>query len=263
MVLILVACSKNLQSPMYFFMAQLTISDIMTSSDIVPNMLHMVLNNGSLMSIPQCISQFFFFGFSETSECLLLTAMCYDRYLAICHPLHYSSIMNPGFCLKLILTFWILGFTATLIVTVNLSQLDFCRSDVIDHFFCDYDPILKVSCSNTLKIKSLSTILSLLIIMFPFLLVVLSYAYIVHTILKIKSISHRQKVFSTCGSHLIVVSIFYGTLISIYSTPEREKSNALRKILSMAYTVCTPFTNPVIYCLRNKDIKKALKKILQ
>ncbi|XP_040274760.1 olfactory receptor 11L1-like [Bufo bufo] len=262
MVITLVAYSKNLQSPMYFFLTQLTTSDIITTSSIVPNMLHMFLNNGSSMSISQCITQLFFFGSSEASECLLLTVMSYDRYLAICHPLHYESVMNPRFLQKLVILSWTLSISINFIITVNVSQLQFCRSDVINHFFCDFDPILRVSCSNIFRTKLLSTILSFPVIMCPFLIVVTSYVSIVHTILRIQSISHRRKAFSTCGSHLTVVSIFYGTLISIYISPIEEKSVALHKCLSFVYTVLTPLTNPVIYCLRNKEIKEAFKKIL-
>ncbi|XP_056425006.1 olfactory receptor-like protein I9 [Hyla sarda] len=262
LVISLVSYSKNLHCPMYFFLAQLTMCDIIITSDIVPNMLPMVLNNGTSMSLLGCLTQFFFFGSSEGSECLLLTVMSYDRYLAICHPLHYVSIMNPRLCLEFILISWTLGFTLALLLTLGMSQLLFCRSGVIDHFFCDFDPLLRLSCSDTLqtKIHLLSTILNFPVILCPFLVVLVSYAYIVHTILRIQSISHRRKAFSTCGSHLTVVSIFYGTLLSIYLSPENgKKSVTLPKMMSLAYTVLTPLTNPVIYCLRNKDIKKAFK----
>ncbi|XP_069818208.1 olfactory receptor 1468-like [Dendropsophus ebraccatus] len=263
LVLSLVSYSKNLHCPMYFFLTQLTISDIMTSSDIVPNMLLLILNNGSSMPISQCITQFFFFGASEASECLLLTVMSYDRYLAICHPLHYCSVMNPRLCLDFILISWILSFTLSSILTANMSQLPFCQSGIIDHFFCDFEPILRLSCSDVLKnkVQVLSTILNFPIILCPFLVVLISYAYIVHTILRMQSISHRHKAFSTCGAHLAVVSMFYGTLLSIYLSPQKGNSVVLHKVLSLAYTVLTPLFNPVIYCLRNKDLKEAFKVI--
>ncbi|XP_075131661.1 olfactory receptor 1468-like [Leptodactylus fuscus] len=260
-VLTLVSYSKKLHCPMYFFLTQLTISDIITASDIVPNMLHMVVNNGTSMMFSGCITQVFFFGSAEASECLLLTAMSYDRYLAICHPLNYTSIMNPMLCLKLILLSWILGFNVTLVQVIHLSQLQFCPSNVIDHFFCDFDPVLKLACSNIMKIKVISILMGFSIIVCPFMMVVISYIYIVHAILRIQSISGRRKVFSTCGSHLVVVSLFYGTLISTYLIPEKGNSAFLHKILPITYTVVTPLVNPVIYCLRNKDIKKAFKKM--
>ncbi|KAG8541166.1 hypothetical protein GDO81_011604 [Engystomops pustulosus] len=260
MVLIVVSFSKNLHCPMYFFLSQLTISDIMTTSDIIPNMLLVVLNNGSSMSIPQCFTQLLFFGSSEAAECFLLTVMSYDRYLAICHPLYYDSIMNNILCLKLIVISWTLAFAVTSTITVSISQFQFCRSGV-DHFFCDLDPVLQLSCFDIWRVKLMCTIFSFLGILCPFLIVVISYAYIVHTILRIQSISHRQKAFSTCGSHLTVVSIFYGALVSVYLSPDKGKSSALHKVLSMLYSVLTPLINPIIYSLRNKDIKEAFAKI--
>nr|KAG8540067.1 hypothetical protein GDO81_019894 [Engystomops pustulosus] len=262
MVIVLVSCSKTLHSPMYFFLTQLTTSDILTSSSVVPNMLHMVLHNGSSMSFLGCMTQFFFFGSAECSQCFLLTVMSYDRYLAICHPLHYHSIMYPMLCLKYIFSSWLLGFTVTLIQTVNICQLYFCRSNVIDHFFCDFDPILKLSCSSVMRVKLLSMLLGVPFIVFPFSVMVVSYAYIVHTILRIQSITGRQKAFLKCGSHLAVVSIFYGTLFSIYLLPEKGNSISFRKSLSIIYTVVTPLVNPVIYCLRNRDINEAFQKLM-
>ncbi|XP_073511077.1 olfactory receptor 11L1-like [Phyllobates terribilis] len=219
LVITLVVYIKNLHCPMYFFLTQLTISDLMISSDIVPNMLPMILHNGSFISISQCMTQLYFFGSSEASECLLLTAKSYDRYLTICHPLHYGSIMSSILCLKLIIISWILSFSVALVITGNVSKLQFCQSEVIDHFFCDLEPVMKISCSNILKAKLLSTILSFPIITCPFLIVVISYVYIVRTILRIQSINYRKKAFSTCGSHLTVVSVFYGTLVTIYLIP--------------------------------------------
>ncbi|XP_066445719.1 olfactory receptor 6B2-like [Eleutherodactylus coqui] len=261
LVIMLVSSSRNLHSPMYFFLTQLTTSDIITSSDIVPNMLHIVLSNGSFMSLPGCLTQLFFFGSSEASECLLLTVMSYDRYLAICHPLHYDSLMNLRLCLKYIFLSWFTGFTVTLVQTVNLSQLHFCHSNVIDHFFCDFDPVINLSCSTINNIKLISIFMGFPIIVCPFIIVVISYGYIVHAILKIRSITGRQKTFSTCGSHLTVVSIFYGTLFSIYLIPQAGNSMVFIKILSIVYTVVTPLVNPIIYSLRNEDFKKAFKKI--
>ncbi|XP_073403070.1 olfactory receptor 6B2-like [Dendrobates tinctorius] len=246
---------------MYFFLTQLTTSDIIITSDTVPNMLLMVMNNGTTMSLVGCITQLVCFLSSECSECLFLTVMSYDRYLAICHPLHYHSIMNSNLCMKYILASWLLSFTVTSFQTLNLSQLHFCRSNVIDHFFCDFDPVLKLSCSNVKKIKTLSLFIGFSLIVCPFFVIAISYVYIIHTILIIQSITGRQKAFSTCGSHLTVVTLFYGTLFSIYLIPEKENSIVLRKILSIVYTVVTPLANPIIYCLRNKDFKKAIKKL--
>ncbi|KAG9467052.1 hypothetical protein GDO78_015699 [Eleutherodactylus coqui] len=261
LVITLVSYSKNLHCPMYFFLTQLTTSDIILSSDIVPTMLHVVLNNGFSLLLPTCFTQYFIFTHCEVLECFLLTVMSYDRYLAICKPLHYHTMMTSFHCVKYIILSWILGFSVSLVLTVNLSRLQFCKSNIIDHFFCDINPLIELSCSNVLRMRLLATLMCIPVLVCPFLVVVVSYIYIVHTIIRIRSTTRGQKAFSTCGSHLAVVSIFYGTLVSIYMTPERGKYTALRKIISIVYTMLTPLSNPIIYCLRNEDIKKAFRKI--
>ncbi|XP_075715825.1 olfactory receptor 6F1-like [Rhinoderma darwinii] len=224
LVITLVSYSKNLHCPMYFFISQLTTSDIIVTSDIVPNMLHMILKDGITVSLPRCIAQLYFFGSCEGFECLLLTVMSYDRYLAICHPLHYGSIMNPWLCLKSIMTCWLSSFLVTLVQALNISQLHFLGSKVIDHFFCDLDPILHLSTSDILGIETLEVYLCIPVVLCPFLIIIISYAYIVSTILNIRSITGRQKAFTTCSSHLIVVSIFFGTLSCMYLIPMKAKS---------------------------------------
>ncbi|XP_075200217.1 olfactory receptor 11L1-like [Anomaloglossus baeobatrachus] len=262
LVISLVSSIKSLHCPMYFFLTQLTTSDIILSSDIVPNMLFVVLNNGSSITLSACITQLFFFAYSEASECFLLTVMSYDRYTAICHPLHYESIMSSMVCLKLIISSWFLGFSAALTQSVNVSQLHFCRSNVIDHFFCEIDPLLDLSCSSVFMIKVLALVLCFPVLVCPFLIVVISYVYIIYTILRLQSVTQRQKAFTTCGSHLLVVSIFYGALFSIYLVPETAQSITIRKIFSILYTVVTPLINPLIYSLRNKDINEAIRKTI-
>ncbi|XP_056425531.1 olfactory receptor 1468-like [Hyla sarda] len=261
LVISLVSYNKNLHSPMYFFLTQLTASDIILTSDIVPTMLHVVLNNGSTLPLPACFIQYFIFALCEVLECFLLTVMSYDRYFAICKPLHYHSTMTPFRCMTYILLCWILGILVSLVLTANISQLHFCRSNTIDHFFCDINPLIELSCTNVSRMRLLATSMCVPVLLCPFMIVMVSYAYIVHTVLKIQSTAQSQKVFSTCGSHLAVVSIFYGTLMSIYLTPEKRKYTALRKMMSLVYTMVTPLSNPIIYCLRNKDIKNALKKV--
>ncbi|XP_066445717.1 olfactory receptor 1468-like [Eleutherodactylus coqui] len=263
LVIMLVSSSRNLHSPMYFFLTQLTTSDIILTSDIVPNMLHMILNNGSSMSLSGCITQLFFFSYLECGECILLTVMSYDRYLAICKPLYYHSIMSSRTCLKYIIMSWFLSCVADFITILPISQLPFCRSNVIDHFFCDFNPVVELSCSNTFHIKFLATLASLVFVLFPFIMIIISYAFIIHTIVRIQSINQTNKAFSTCGSHLAVVSIFYGTLFAIYCIPVEGKSSVSHKILSLMYCVVTPLLNPAIYCLRNKDIKEALRKFIE
>ncbi|KAM3926751.1 olfactory receptor 1468-like [Leptodactylus fuscus] len=255
LIIVVVSSSRSLHSPMYFFLTQLSFSDILLSTTIVPNMLCVVLYDGSSVSFIGCLIQFYFFTASESLECLLLTVMSYDRYQAICHPLHYQSIINFPFCVKIILLVWLLILIVILMISVTMSRLQFRGPNVIDHFFCDFDPLLELSCSDTFIVRMESKLLAVPLVICPFTMILVSYVYIITAILKISSVTRRQKTFSTCSSHLTVVSLYYGSLISIYLFP--NKKNA-KKILSLLYTIITPLLNPIIYSLRNKDIKHAL-----
>ncbi|CAI9615129.1 unnamed protein product [Staurois parvus] len=258
-IIMLVFYSKTLHSPMYFFLSQLSISDIMLTTDIAPNMLNIVLYEKTAISFPGCIIQYYFFGSIETFECFLLTVMSYDRYLAICSPLRYVSIMNPALCIKLVLASWLLSCSIALIITVGICQLEFCGPNTIDHFYCDFNPLVELSCSDTSRVQFELTVVCFPVIVLPFLVIVISYTYIVLTMLKIPSFSGKLKSFSTCSSHLIVVFLFYGTLIAMYVLPNEGQSQMIKKFMSMFYTVLTPFLNPFIYSLRNKEIKGSLR----
>ncbi|KAM5171564.1 olfactory receptor 11L1-like [Mantella aurantiaca] len=262
LIIILVSYSKSLHSPMYFFLTQLSLSEILLSTDILPNMLHDVLVKDTQISISGCISQFYFFAISDASECLLLTVMCYDRYLAICKPLHYSLLMSVRFCWTMIIICWIASVLMVMSYTLMISQLQFCGLNVVDHFFCDLDPILQLSCSDTTNVQLEATLLNALFAVLPFCIVIVSYVYIIITIFKIPSITGRQKVFSTCSSHLTVVCIFYGTLVCAYLVPSKGQSWNITKFLSLLYTVGTPLMNPIIYSLRNKDLRKVTDKLI-
>ncbi|XP_077329891.1 olfactory receptor 10J4-like [Lithobates pipiens] len=259
LIIILIYYSKTLHSPMYFFLSQLSISDILLITDIAPNILHIVLHERTSISFSGCIAQFYVYGTIETFECFLLTVMSYDRYLAICSPLHYTSIMKQSLCIQLVLVSWIFSCSVTLISTLGVSQLEFCGPNDIDYLFCDMNPLMELSCSDTSTVQMKITLLSVPVLILPFLVIVVSYTYIVSTILKISSFSGRRKSFSTCSSHLIVVFIFYGTLIAVYLIPKEGQSQIISKIMSLLYTVFTPFVNPFIYSLRNKEIKDNLK----
>ncbi|CAI9566752.1 unnamed protein product [Staurois parvus] len=261
LIITLVSYSKNLHSPMYFFLTQLSVADILLTTDISPFMLNIVLHQGAFLSFHGCISQLYVFILSEGFECFLLTMMSYDRYLAICSPLYYSSIMNHALCMKLIVASWLLGCLVALILVHGITQLYFCRSSMIDHFFCDFYPVMDISCSDVSRCLIEATLMCILAIILPFVVIVISYVCIVLTIIRISSSSGRQKSFSTCSSHLTVVSIFYGTLIATYIIPKEGQMKIFSKTLSLLYTVLTPLLNPFIYSLRNEDIKKALRKI--
>ncbi|KAM5171588.1 olfactory receptor 1468-like [Mantella aurantiaca] len=262
LIITLVSYSKSLHSPMYFFLSQLAASDILLATVVLPNVLHaFLLKNTTNISISNCITQLYFFAVSETSDCLLLTLMSYDRYLAICMPLHYALLMSHWFCWTTIIASWSLSFLAVLIYTLEISKLKFCGSNVIDHFFCDLDPVLQLSCSDTSLVQLLVTLSTVTFGAIPFFVIIASYVYIIVTIFEIPSITGRQKVFSTCSSHLTVVSIFYSTLLFVYLIPSSGQSLNITKFLSLLYTVATPLVNPIIYSLRNKDFIKIIANL--
>ncbi|KAM4038688.1 olfactory receptor 1468-like [Anomaloglossus baeobatrachus] len=260
LIILVVSSSRSLHSPMYFFLTQLSFSDILLSTTIVPNLLRVVLYEGISLPFIGCLTQFYCFSATESIECLLLTMMSYDRYQAICNPLHYNSVMTVRFCVQSIFLSWLFVFLVILMISVTMSYLLFCGPNVIDHFFCDFDPILALSCSDTLLVKMESRLIAVPLVICPFLVIIVSYIYIIVTILKIPSVTRRQKTFSTCSSHLAVVFLYYGSLISIYLSPNM---NNAKKFLSLFYNVVTPLINPMIYSFRNKDIKRALVRILQ
>ncbi|XP_075128454.1 olfactory receptor 11L1-like, partial [Leptodactylus fuscus] len=262
LIITLVSTSKNLHTPMYFFISQLSISDIIVITDIVPNLLHILLNNGAAITFVDCITQLYFLCASEASECFLLAVMSYDRYVAICNPLRYSTIMAARLWVILSMTCWLLGFSLILIYIVKTAKLNFCGPNVIDHLFCDIIPLLDLACSDTFVIHVEIYFMGIPVVLIPTTIIVVSYTSIVRAVLRIPSSTGRQKAFSTCSSHLIVVSIFYWTMFGVYVVPTKGLTLSTSKILSLLYTVFTPFINPIIYSLRNKDIRKAIKETL-
>ncbi|XP_069818078.1 olfactory receptor 11H6-like [Dendropsophus ebraccatus] len=262
MIITLVSTSKILHTPMYFFISQLSISDILVITDIVPNLLHILLNNGAILTFNNCVSQFYFFGASETFECFLLAVMSYDRYVAICNPLRYSSIMTSGCCLVLTVICWLSGFSITLVYSITVTQQNFCGPNIIDHLFCDLVPLIELSCSDTFIFHLETYLLGIPVVIIPTTIIVVSYTYIVSAVLRIPSSTGRQKAFSTCSSHLIVVSIFYWTLFVVYVVQTKGLTFTMSKIISLLYTAFTPLINPIIYSLRNKDIMTAVKETL-
>ncbi|KAM5171640.1 olfactory receptor 5G25-like [Mantella aurantiaca] len=248
---------------MYFFITQLSLLDILVSTDILPNLIYIILHDGCTMSLSGCIIQFSLFAQAEVSECFLLTVMSYDRYLAICRPLHYNSIINQSVCIRSVIIIWLMGFKMMLVDSIFLCSLYYCGPNIIDHFFCDFEPILELSCSDTSWIHIHTYVIGFFGVIAPFLIIVISYIYIVLTILKMKSITGRQKAFTTCSSHLTAVCIFYGALFAVYLSPTKGRLAILSKIISLFNTVMTPLLNPIIYTFRNKDFKTAIEKIKQ
>ncbi|XP_044133506.1 olfactory receptor 11A1-like [Bufo gargarizans] len=262
MILILVSSSYLLQSPMYFFLCHLSLCDMVLTTDIVPSLLHIILRNGRVMSFPECITQYQFFGASTGTECLILTVMSYDRYLAICHPLSYIPIMGAKLKHHLVVSSWSLIFAITTIIAVLMSTQHFCGENMIDHFFCDFVPIVELSCSNTRPLQTINLILTAPVTLLPFMVIIVSYVCISVVIVKIPTVKGRQKAFSTCSSHLMVVSLYYTSLIAIYLVPTSGRSVIALKVLSLLYTLVIPFLNPLIYTLRNQEIKSTVIKLV-
>ncbi|XP_073403063.1 olfactory receptor 11L1-like [Dendrobates tinctorius] len=260
LIITLVSTTKKLHTPMYFFISQLSISDILVITNIVPILLQILLNNGGSISFIHCITQLYFLSALEVLECFLLAVMSYDRYVAICNPLRYSTIMTIAHCVTLSITCWTSGFSLGLIFVIKMSKINFCGPNIIDHLFCDSLPLLELSCSDTFIVHLEIYVMGIPILMIPTIIIVLSYSFIMTAVLKIKSSVSRQKVFSTCSSHLIVVSIFYWTMFGVYVFPTKGRTLTMSKILSLLYTVFTPFINPIVYSLRNQNIRKAILK---
>uniref|UniRef100_A0A8C4Y6B3 Olfactory receptor n=1 Tax=Gopherus evgoodei TaxID=1825980 RepID=A0A8C4Y6B3_9SAUR len=250
----------HLHTPMYYFLGNLSCLETCYTSTLLPRMLVSLLTGDKTISVSGCLSQLYFFCALAGTECCLLAAMSYDRYLAICKPLHYSTLMNNRLCLHLAAGSWLNSSLATTIFILFISQLIFCGPNEIDHFYCDPILLTDLSCSDT----HLSILVNLIFVSIftlpPFLLTMTSYVYISATILRIPSTTGRQRAFSTCSSHLTVVTIFYGTIMIFYMLPKHDMLIDLKNVLSLCFTVLTPLVNPLIYSLRNREVKEALSK---
>nr|XP_033793476.1 olfactory receptor 5F1-like [Geotrypetes seraphini] len=262
MFLMLMCTDTHLQKPMYFFLSNLSFLDICNSSVTLSTLLKGLLTGNMLISFSVCIVQLYFFMSLTATEILLLAAMAYDRYVAICNPLHYVLIMNRRVCVLLASVSWILGFVEAMPQTIMTSLFSFCRSNEINHFFCDLTVLMKLSCSYLLNFEILVLIEGMFVVVAPFGLTLTSYIYIISSILKMHSAKGRNKAFSTCSSHLTIVMLFYGTLICIYLRPPSMYSPKQDKLFSLLYTALIPMLNPIIYSLRNKEVNKALSKLI-
>ncbi|KAM4663621.1 olfactory receptor 5AP2-like [Discoglossus pictus] len=261
LLIVLTRIVHDLHTPMYIFICNLSLLDVTFTSVTVPKMLVGLLLERSYISYNGCFTQIYFFHFLGSAECFLLSIMGYDRYVAICNPLRYPQIMNQKKCVQLASSCWITGFFHSLIHTSFTASLSFCRSRVVNHFHCDVPPLLKLSCTDTTNNIIVTLVLGGLAAGASFLLTVISYIYIISTILQIRSADGRNKAFSTCASHLTVVSIFYGTIIFMYIRPKSSYSLEHDKMLGVLYNVITPMLNPIIYSLRNKEVKNAIRKL--
>ncbi|XP_046316651.1 olfactory receptor 11H4-like [Marmota monax] len=258
-----VSLDRRLHTPMYILLANFAFLEICYITSTVPNMLVNFLSETKSISSVGCFLQFYFFTSLGTTETYFLCIMAYDRYLAICRPLHYPTIMTPRLCYILISLCWVFGFLSYSVSTVQLSQLSFCGSNIIDHFICDMDPLIALSCAPASITEIVFYTLSSLIIILTLLYILGSYTLLLIAVLKVPSAAGRRKAFSTCGSHLTVVCLFFGALLAMYVSPTANNPAAMQKIMTLFYSVVTPFLNPLIYSLRNKEMKAALKKVLR
>ncbi|XP_019352310.1 olfactory receptor 5AP2-like [Alligator mississippiensis] len=262
-IFFLITVDSHLHTPMYFFLASLSFLDICYSPVIFPKMLQNILSENKAISYNGCAAQMFFFGALATTECFLLAVMAYDRYVAICSPLLYTTIMSCRVCVQLVSASYLGGFIHSAIHTGFTFTLLFCGPNEINHFFCDIPPLIKLSCSDTHVNEMVMFVATLLISGGSSLTILVSCGYILATILRIHSAEGRRKAFSTCTSHLTSVSIFYGSILCMYLQPASGYSLEQDHLASVFYTLVIPMLNPLIYSLRNKDVKDAIKRVIR
>ncbi|KAE8619458.1 hypothetical protein XENTR_v10009791 [Xenopus tropicalis] len=259
LIIVLVCLVPQLHTPMYFFLCNLAAQDIISVSAFLPKLMAITVTGDTSISFPVCITQLFLFITCTDGDFLLLAIMAYDRYVAICIPLRYHLIMNPKFFIQLMATSWILCATNAMCYSLLISHLSFCRLFDINHIFCEIISVIKISCSDTTHMRTLLTVEAPLVGIVPFGLILTSYAYIIYTILKMRTSATRLKTFSSCSSHLTVVLLYGGTCISLYMKPDPENSREVDKLLSLMYLGFVPMLNPLVYSLRNRQVQSGAK----
>ncbi|XP_049739380.1 olfactory receptor 6C2-like [Elephas maximus indicus] len=262
-IITLTLVDSHLKTPMYFFLRNFSILEISFTTVCIPRFLYTMASGDNTVTYNACATQLFFVVVLGVTEFFLLTAMSYDHYVAICKPLHYTTIMSNRVCIRFLIGCYIIALIIVIPPFGMGFELEFCDSNVIDHFACDAAPILKITCSNTEFIERFVLILAVLILFFTLVCVIMSYAYIIKTILRFPSAQQQKKAFSTCSSHIIVVSITYGSCIFIYVKPSAKEGVAINKVVSVLTTSVAPVMNPFIYTLRNKQVAQASKDLIK
>lgn len=258
-IITLIVTDYRLNSPMYFFLCNLSIIEILITLTIIPKMIENFIVEKKTISFYGCIAQSYFYFLFGTSEYVLLAMMSYDRYIAICYPLRYNTIMSRKICVCLVASSWMSGFLSILVPTVMKLGLSYCGPNVINHFFCDSAPLLHLACADIRLVELIDFVVSVPIVLGSLILTLISYFYIISTILRIPSATGRQKAFSTCASHFTVVTIGYGTSIFIYVRPSQASSMNLNKIASLVTTAVTPMLNPIIFTFRNQKVQEVFR----
>ncbi|XP_026342905.1 olfactory receptor 1013-like [Ursus arctos] len=261
-LIVLICNDSRLHTPMYFFIGNLSFLDLWYSSVYTPKILVTCISEDKSISFAGCLCQFFFSAGLAYSECYLLAAMAYDRYAAISNPLLYAQVMSRRLCICLVIYSYTGGFVNAIILTSNTFTLDFCGDNIIDDFFCDVPPLVKLACDVKESYQAVLYFLLASNVITPTVLILASYLFIIAAILRIRSTQGRRKAFSTCSSHLVSVTLYYGSILYVYSRPSSSYSLERDKMVSTFYTVLFPMLNPMIYSLRNKDVKEALKKLV-
>ncbi|XP_027265018.1 olfactory receptor 13A1 [Cricetulus griseus] len=261
LIIMAISLNPSLHTPMYFFLANLALLDIVCTSTVLPKLLEGLVGKGSHISYKGCMTQLFFLTWFLGAELLLLTAMAYDRYVAICRPLHYSMLMSRPICVLLAGSVWLISAVSTSVHTGLMAQLDFCGPNKIRHFLCEIPTLLLLSCSPTTLNNIMIVIADVYFGVVNFLLTMVSYSFIIASILRIRSAEGKRRAFSTCSAHLVVVTLYYSTVIYTYVQPGSGSSLENGKVVALLYTAVSPTLNPLIYSLRNKDVKVALRKV--
>ncbi|XP_052037225.1 olfactory receptor 10AG1-like [Apodemus sylvaticus] len=261
-IIVITRLDPALQKPMYFFLVNFSFLEICYVSVILPRILYSIWTQDRNISFLACAIQMCFFLMLAATDSILLAVMSYDRYVAICNPLHYPLVMNPRKCRQLAAGSWLGGMPFQLGQTCQIFSLDFCNSNQIDHFFCDIPPVLKLACGDTSINEMYVYVVAILLAAIPFILILTSYSKIIATILRLPTAEGRAKAFSTCSSHLVVVVLFFASASITYLMPKSTHSAVSDKFLSLCYTIVTPMFNPMIYSLRNKEVIAALRRLL-
>ncbi|XP_012291320.2 olfactory receptor 1M1 [Aotus nancymaae] len=262
LIILAVSIDSHLHTPMYIFLANLSLVDFCLATGTIPKMLVSLQTRSKAISYPCCLTQMYFFHFFGIVDSVLIAVMAYDRFVAICHPLHYTTIMSPRLCGLLVGAPWVFSCFISLTHILLMARLAFCGSLKVPHYFCDLTPILRLSCTDTSVNRIFILTVAGMVIVTPFICILASYALILVAIMKIPSAGGRKKAFSTCSSHLSVVALFYGTTIGVYLCPSSVHTAVKEKASAVMYTAVTPMLNPFIYSLRNRDLKGTLRKLV-
>ncbi|ELW54142.1 olfactory receptor 24 [Tupaia chinensis] len=262
LIILVISSDSHLHTPMYFLLANLSLVDFCLATNTVPKMLVNIQTRSKSISYACCLTQMYFFHFFGIMDSVLIAVMAYDRFVAICHPLHYTTIMSPRLCGLLVGGPWLFSCLISLTHILLMDRLVFCGNNELPHYFCDLTPLLRLSCTDTFVNRVFVLIVAGMVIATPFICILASYARIIVAIIKVPSAGGRKKAFSTCSSHLSVVALFYGTTIGVYLCPSSVRTAVKEKASAVMYTAVTPMLNPFIYSLRNRDLKGALKKLV-